>query len=42
MTIQGKAIALKALDLVGGTLLLWLVGCLGFEPRLAIGNTSGA
>ena len=34
--IKQKTSAYKALYLVGGKFLLWLVGCLGFEPRLAI------
>ena len=34
--IKQKTSAYEALYLVGGKYLLWLVGCLGFEPRLAI------
>jgi len=34
--IKQKTSASEALYLVGGKYLLWLVGCLGFEPRLAI------
>ena len=34
--IKQKTSAYEALFLVGGKYLLWLVGCLGFEPRLAI------
>jgi len=34
--IKQKTRAYKALYLVGVKFLIWLVGCLGFEPRLAI------
>ena len=33
--IKQKTSAYEALYLVGGKFLLWLFGCLGFEPRLA-------
>ena len=33
--IKQKISAYEALILFGGKFLLWLVGCLGFEPRLA-------
>jgi len=33
--IKQKISAYEALFLFGGKFLLWLVGCMGFEPRLA-------
>jgi hypothetical protein len=42
LTDRNKHYPSEALCLVGGDkLILWLVGCLGFEPRLAICRKSG-